>query len=869
MTNIDQLAVTAQGIVWQAVLDGNGNQEISIDDVQVGAAQDIDVPTNPDTLTALSAASGVPITSDTWYGYPEPTFSWSGASDGSGSGVGGYYVYFGTDNTADPVTAGIFQTGTTFSASNLTSSQTYYLKIKTKDAAQNVSSSIWEAFIYKIDTTVPNNPSAITVSPAGYAASNDFTFTWPAGADSGSGIAGYQYKTATSSGILADWSATSSATTVSITGAAYQTESNTFYLRTIDTAGNVNATPLQVLYYFAGEGPSAPRYVGVNPATNTTNSFAFSWQAPETFSGDESDLTYCYTVNVVPSENSCTFTSAGATAVSASAFATQQGLNTFYIVAKNSDEDGGAINYGAYGSATFEANTSAPGIPLSTEVADVSVKATESWKLALSWEPPTSGTVSEYKISRSLDGSTFTNVASTTGIAYVDTGLEQKTYYYKVQACDNVNNCSAYSSEVSLIPDGKYTVAPEIVGEIKVSAVTTKNATITWTTHRASDSKVQYGTGAGSYFSSEPSNSAQREVHEITLTNLDPGTTYYFNTKWTDEDGNTGVSSEKSFTTLPPPSVKDVAIKSVGLNSAVIQFTTTGASSAQVLYGRTTVFGGISSVSTATGESTYVVSLEELEDGAKYYYKVNALDSEENEYPGTILSFETLPRPQINTVRVQQVKGAAQPSALISWVSNTPISSIVSYYPESNPELSRDEVNVELTKGEHRLLIRGLQPQTPYIVKVSGRDTGGNEALSEVQRLTTATDTRPPQIANLKVLSSNVTASGSDKPVSQLVVSWDTDEPSSSQVEFGEGTGSSYQQKTQEDSNPTFNHVVVISNLSPSKVYHLRALSKDSAQNEGSSIDTVTITSKASDNALNLVVGHLQHAFGFLNGINL
>jgi hypothetical protein len=118
LTNIDQLAVTAQGIVWQAVLDGNGNQEISIDDVQVGAAQDIDVPTNPDTLTALSAASGVPITSDTWYGYPEPTFSWSGASDGSGSGVGGYYVYFGTDNTADPVTAGIFQTGTTFSARN-------------------------------------------------------------------------------------------------------------------------------------------------------------------------------------------------------------------------------------------------------------------------------------------------------------------------------------------------------------------------------------------------------------------------------------------------------------------------------------------------------------------------------------------------------------------------------------------------------------------------------------------------------------------------------------------------------------------------------------------------------------------------------
>lgn len=868
-SNMGELPVTAQGFLWQAIVDGNGNQEVIIDDVASGASQDTEAPSNPETLTALSTSEGVVLTSDVWYTYPAPTFSWSGADDGSGSGVAGYYVYLGTDNTADPITAGVFQTEAIYTAASLTSSQTYYLRMKTKDNAQNNSSETWAAFTYKVDTTTPVNPSAITVSPAGYAATNSFTFTWPVGTDTGSSIAGYQYKTATASGSLADWSATSSATTVSIPNAAYQTEANTFYLRTVDTAGNVSSPPLQVLYYFAGEGPSTPRFVGVNPATNTNNSFAFSWQAPETFSGDEDDLTYCYTVNILPSENSCTFTSSGATSLSASAFATQQGINTFYIVAKNAEDSGGAINYGAYGTATFEANTSAPGIPLSTDVSDVSVKATESWKLALSWEPPASGTVSEYKISRSADGITYVNVATTTGIAYVDTGLDQQEYYYKVQACDNVNNCSAYSTEVSLIPDGKYTTAPEIVGDIKISAITTRTAIISWVTTREADSKVQLGVSAGSYFSSEPSNSLQKVSHEITLTNLEPGTTYYFKTKWTDEDGNTGVSDEKSFSTQPPPSVKDVTIKSVGLNNAVIQFTSTGASSAKIMYGETTGFGGISTVSTATSESTYVISLDELKDGAKYYYKVTVLDAEENEYPGTILSFETLPRPQVNTIRVQQVKGAAQPSALVSWVSNTPISSIVTYYPENDPSLSRDEVNVSLVKGEHRLLIRGLQPQTPYILKISGRDKGGNEAISETQRLTTATDTRPPQISNFRVVSSNVTASGSDQQVSQLIVSWDTDEPSTSQVEFGEGTGTSYQQKTQEDSSPTFNHVVVISNLTPSKVYHLRALSKDTAQNEGASIDTVTITSKASDNALNLVVGHLQQAFGFLNGLNL
>jgi len=65
----------------------------------------------------------------------------------------------------------------------------------------------------------------------------------------------------------------------------------------------------------------------------------------------------------------------------------------------------------------------------------------------------------------------------------------------------------------------------------------------------------------------------------------------------------------------------------------------------------------------------------------------------------------------------------------------------------------------------------------------------------------------------------------------------------------------------------TFNHLVTISGLTPSKVYHLRAISKDKAGNIGNSIDTVTITPKATENALNLVITNLQEAFGFIGGL--
>ena len=106
-----------------------------------------------------------------------------------------------------------------------------------------------------------------------------------------------------------------------------------------------------------------------------------------------------------------------------------------------------------------------------------------------------------------------------------------------------------------------------------------------------------------------------------------------------------------------------------------------------------------------------------------------------------------------------------------------------------------------------------------------------------------------------------------NEATAQLLVSWNTDEAGASQVEFGEGTGTTYAQKSQEDANLTLNHLVIISGLTPSKVYHLKALSKDKASNMGESIDTVTITPKATENALNLVVSNLQEAFGFLGNI--
>lgn len=168
------------------------------------------------------------------------------------------------------------------------------------------------------------------------------------------------------------------------------------------------------------------------------------------------------------------------------------------------------------------------------------------------------------------------------------------------------------------------------------------------------------------------------------------------------------------------------------------------------------------------------------------------------------------------------------------------------------------------------MIVRGLLPQTKYFLQVKGRDRLGNEAVSELQRFTTATDTRPPQIINLKVIGGTIPPVGSaaGEVKAQLIITWDTDEPATSQVEFGQGSGSNYSQKSQYDGNLTTNHTVILSGLIPSQVYHLRAISVDAAGNIANSVDTATIAPKATRSAFDLVIKNLSEAFGFVRSLN-
>ncbi len=891
--------VLGGGIKWQAGVQGDGTQRVTLDSVTVTGIADTTPPEVNATNVVMSKTNGGPaVASNNWTNGASPYFSWTAGTD-AGAGIYGYCLYLGQTAASDPIStkgqlgaSPLDTTGTPCSfivpstnvdlatagylASPLASSNSpYYLYATAIDRAGNAVANTTTDFQFRFDNTAPSNPAFIT-APSNFISTKSATLTWQtSGADSASdanaGLAGLQYRIGASS----PWYGVShngaqDATDLLPNNGSYTTQStpdfanliegnNTIYFRTWDAAGNVSPVYVTTALKINSSSPSSPQNLTATPASNSTNYFGFSWVAPTSFAGQASNITYCYTVNTTPTVANCSYTAAGVTNITAGAYATQPGDNTFYTVAK---DEAGNINYATAASTIFTANTSAPGVPLNPDVVDASIKSTSTWRLALTWNPPASlgAGIAAYRIYRSTDNTTFSVVATTSSTSLVDTGLSQVTYFYKIKACDSTNNCGASSPAVSKLPTGRFSESANLLSQPEVSNVTTRRATIQWVTDRTSDSRIALGTKSGSYSSDEVSNSDQVTAHSINLTNLAAGTTYFAEAKWTDEDGNLGSSDEFSFTTAPAPSVKEVSNITIGLNSTSIKFTSKGAVSVKIYFGKTDSFGGTHVLNTSTAESAYTTQLTGLDDGTKYFYKVNTFDADGNEYDSSVFSFTTPSRPHISDLRFQPVAGEPTSTQLISWTTNVPTTSGIQYGPRGT---NQQEVSDSKLTTDHQITISNLTDNTDYVLVATSRDTSGNQAVSDQQSFRTALDTRPPKVSAVTIEPS-IKGTGSDAH-GQIVISWKTDEPGTSQVEFGPGSsGNTYASKSAEDQNYTRDHVVIVSDLPTSTVFHFRAVSHDRAANQATSDDQSTIIGRATDSVLSIIFNALSNIFGFL-----
>lgn len=908
---------------WKAFFHSDGTQQPKLDGITLSFLYDSLPPDNPTLSSSKSASSGgVDIVSNQWSKYSSPYFTWDEPADNadvgeSATGIAGYYVYFGEDGGASPKqTRGIaaelgkaglhYQSDTDFEVgvdtSSLAAGKTYYLIVLAEDYAGNPQGygGSLTLFTYKYDGDKPTNPQYVTASPSGYSSSKDFSFVWPtatsaAASDTGgSELTGYQYKLNSDNhwyGLNhtdADDDIIPFGTgTITLPEADYDLISegqNTFYLRTLDNAGNVADSTIQVPFYYNASAPKAPTGLNVDPASNTANNFAFSWTAPANPTSPIAG--YYYAVNpVLPLTTDKANYTADAS-IPAGPFATQQGENTFYVVAK--DEAGNANlascsniqnNPLIDGCAkiSFTANTPAPGIPTSLIVNDQSVRGV-SYKISLSWSAPSEVGIgiSHYNLYRKSGSGELAKISSPADRFYLDETAQAGTEYsYAVRAVDSANKESADSTLVSIKPKGKYESPARIVGGSVKTSTTSRTAEISWQTEtdrdpytdeiHITDSMVAYGKTKNL-----ESTAADREMgsnHLISLQNLDSDTIYYYQVLGTDENGNKTEGPVLTFQTEKPTTITNVQVLDVRQKTAIIKWESSRITTTELLYGTSTFYGLTYKEGDSPNALMHTVFIKDLEPGTQYHFQIQAKD----EFGDTIKSdnyelLETLPYPKIENITFQPLEKEAITTIEVAWSTNIPTDGRVKYASTDGSDW-REEYDGEFKK-DHKFTIGAgkLLDQKTYLFKAFVRDQYGNEATSENQSYTTPEDTRPPVISNLQTEVS-IEGAGDSTKVS-AVVTWDTDEPSDSQVFYGVGASGDFTNSTGKDVGMATAHLVVISDLKPAQTYHVEAKSSDKSGNITESAIQNFVTNQASQSVVSIILTRLQQTFGWMTSFN-
>lgn len=871
----------ARSANWISTEYANQNSPSTFSSLGSESSRDLIAPTNPTLVTALYSYGGDEIVNNAGAD-STPYFEWpavgqtGGAVDttdfGDPSGVAGYYSYFGTscgDGGANPeITRGVLEnTGdglhytddTTISVPELTEEGAYCLRVKTADNAGNVSSTS-ELYSYTYDATPPSPPSFISASPSGYTGTNSYTFSWPAGSDgSGSGISGYQYKRGNE---IDDWSEIIADQSVSGIE-AYQEGTNVFLLRSVDLMGNTSNV-IQTSYYYTTTAPTKPGNLAVEPTgESSANAFAFSWDAP---SHTYAITDYGYSINAWPSDSDITWTGSTNTSLSSGPYATQQGTNNFYLVAK--DEAG---NY-AYDSAnvatvSFYCTSPAPPIPVMLAISDISDRSISSFSLAVKWAAgeDQDDSFDHYSIERSTNGSNYSEISTTPSTTYLDQGLsEGQVYYYRIRSVDNAGKYSAYSSILSRTPTGRFNSPPTYVENPEATSVKATEATITWVTNRASTSQVRYGTEENSLDDQKGQIDAFTS-HSVTLSGLSPTTKYYLQAQSLDENRDynedDAYSTTIEFTTLALPTVAEATVSNITLNSADISWETSVATSSIIKYGNSLNYGQSEEVDSGSYVTKHTYKLTGLDHSTTYHIKIDGQDTDGNEFSSDDYVFETKKMPSISGIGYQQDKTGSAPAVKVTWRTNVPTSSAIEYKPADGTVTMEESASTLV--ADHSLMITGLADSTDYSFTLSGRDEFGNETKSDLQKLTTSADSRPPKISNVQIETSNVAAGQEDQ--ARIVVSWDTDEDSTSKVEYAQGvSGGEYTQSTQEDSALSSSHLVIVTDLESASPYHLRVCSKDKAGNQACSDDSVAIPGEVKKSILTIILNALSNAFGWI-----
>ncbi|MFA6146357.1 MAG: DUF2341 domain-containing protein [Patescibacteria group bacterium] len=429
---------------------------------------------------------------------------------------------------------------------------------------------------------------------------------------------------------------------------------------------------------------------------------------------------------------------------------------------------------------------------------------------------------------------------------------EGTTYHYRVRSQD-ANGNESISNDYSFIParEGDYTKPIISSVQIPSGSLFTTQATITWTTNELSDSTVEYSATQGVYSSSKNSTSMVIS-HSLVITDLTPGTIYYFRVKSTDFSTNTQTDNNGgvgySLTTKSGSIISNVYVASVVNETATIKWSTNSDSGSKVVYSSSANLSNPQTKTEATLTTTHSVDLISLYPNVIYYFYVESEDAQDNisrsDNQGVYYYFTTADdqsAPEINSVS----SAATAYTATITWETDELATSQMEYGFTTDYGTETD-LDSQLTI-QHVVHLTNLTNDQTYHFRVKSKDANNNESTSNDYNFITTQEAEPidttaPVISEVNSYATETIGT----------ITWKTDDSATSQIEYGSTTA--YGTSTTLNSNLTTEHMIRLTDLTSEQIYHYRIKSKNDADLETISQD-YTLTPQYVSQEIRVVAG--------------
>ena len=240
----------------------------------------------------------------------------------------------------------------------------------------------------------------------------------------------------------------------------------------------------------------------------------------------------------------------------------------------------------------------------------------------------------------------------------------------------------------------------------------------------------------------------------------------------------------------------------------------------------------------------------------------DCLDGDGNSFSSDEYTFTTLRQPVVSEPQVDNKENVDIPTVDVFYKTDEPTTTLIKF--KSNDEGSYHNYLTNDSVTDHKATIEGLEPTKEYEMILSGVSVSGVEAAPQTIKITTRSDSRPPEIITNRAIG-KVNGRGKDAQAT-VYIKVETDEMTQVKINLTKGVSvSGFDQNTPEDSENTYHLINIL--VEAGQVYSYQVEAFDTVRNQTLSKSSTVVVEDKKENAAEIVTNTFSTKFGWLGSM--